>query len=138
MTRMTKSSRSGKAHAKASTPLTWDTIREMAMKLPGVEEGTSYGTPALRVKKKFLARLREDGQSVAFRIGFDVRDILMQAKPETFYITDHYRGYPAVLLRLSTATRQEAADVLQMAWRFVAPKRLLARFNGTTSTSPST
>src|SRR5258706_10176369 len=105
-------------------PVTFDLIRELALKLPGVEEGTSYGTAALRVKGKFLARLKEDGQSVVFRVSFDERELLMQTKPEVFYITDHYLGYPAVLLRLSKASKKEAADIVEMAWRFVAPKRL--------------
>jgi len=107
-----------------ATKVTFDVIRELALKLPGVEEGTSYGTAALRVKGKFLARLKEDGQSVVFRVGFDERDLLLQTKPDVFYITDHYFGYPAVLMRLSTASKQEAADIIQMAWQLVAPKRL--------------
>ena len=106
--------------------VTYDQIRKIALQLPGVEEGTSYGTAALRVKGKFLARLKEDGQSVVFRIGFDERDLLMQTKPEVFYITDHYLGYPAVLMRLSSASKKEAADIIGMAWQFVAPKRLKA------------
>jgi len=104
--------------------VTYDQIRKIALQLPGVEEGTSYGTAALRVKGKFLARLKEDGQSVVFRVGFDERDILMQTKPEVFYITDHYLGYPAVLMRLSAASKKEAADIVEMAWKMVAPKRL--------------
>jgi len=109
--------------AKKQT-VTFDLIRELAMKLPGVEDGTSYGTRALRVKGKFLARLKEDGESVVFRVGFDERDLLLQTKPEVFYITDHYLGYPAVLFRLKAASRKEAADIIEMAWRMVAPKRL--------------
>jgi len=105
--------------------VTFDQIREIALKLPGVEDGTSYGTPALKVEGKLLARLKEDGQSVVFRVTFDQRDLLMQTKPKVFFITDHYLGYPAVLMRLSAATRKEAADIIEMAWRFSAPKRLL-------------
>ena len=107
--------------------ITFDQIRELALKLPGVEDGTSYGTPALKVKGKLLARLKEDGQSVVFRVTFDQRDLLMQTKLKVFFITDHYLGYPAVLMRLSVASRKEAVDIIEMAWRFVAPKRLQAR-----------
>jgi hypothetical protein len=103
--------------------VTFDLIRDLALKHPGVEEGTSYGTRALRVKGKFMARLKEDGDSVAFRISFDDRDLLMQTKPHAFYITDHYLGYPAVLMRMSAATPEEAADIVAMAWRMVAPKK---------------
>ncbi len=109
--------------------VTYEQIREIALQLPGVEEGTSYGTRALRVKGKFWLRLKEDGQSVVFRVGFDERDLLMQTKPKVFYITDHYLGYPAVLLRLAAASRKEAADIVEMSWRFVAPKRLQAARN---------
>ena len=104
--------------------VTFDQICELALKLPGVEASTSYGTPALKVKGKLLARLKEDGQSIVFRVTFDQRDLLMQTKPKVFFITDHYLGYPAVLMRLSAATVKQAADVVEMAWRFSAPKRL--------------
>lgn len=107
--------------------VTFDQIREIALKLPGVEDGTSYGTPALKVKGKLLARLKEDGQSVVFRVTFDQRELLMQTKPKVFFITDHYLGYPAVLMRLSAASPKQAADIVEMAWRFSAPKRLLQR-----------
>jgi hypothetical protein len=106
--------------------VTYNQIRKLALKLPGVEEGMSYGTAALKLKGKFMARLKEDGQSVVFRVGFDERDLLMQTKPEVFFITDHYLGYPAVLLRLAAASGKEAADIIEMSWRFVAPRKLQA------------
>ncbi|MEA2235665.1 MAG: hypothetical protein QOC81_389 [Thermoanaerobaculia bacterium] len=109
---------------KKRKAVTFDLIRDLAFKHPGVEDGTSYGTRALRVKGKFLARLKEDGESVVFRVGFDDRDLLLQTRPEVFYITDHYLGYPAVLMRLSAATAEEAADIVALAWGMVAPKRL--------------
>jgi hypothetical protein len=40
--------------------VTYDTVRRIALDLPQVEEGTSYGTPALKVKGKLIVRLRED------------------------------------------------------------------------------
>ncbi len=105
------------------TVITFDTVRELALALPGVEDGTSYGTPALKVKGKFMARLREDG-NVVFKVGFDNAEMLMETNPRTFYTTDHYRGYPAVLVRLTRVTRGQLADVVKMAWLQSAPKRL--------------
>jgi hypothetical protein len=107
-------------------PVTFETVREIALALPAVEEGTSYGTPAFRVKGKFFARLWEDGETLVVKAGFDAREILLQANPETFYTTDHYAGYPSVLVRLSSVGREELANVLEQAWRFNAPKRLVA------------
>jgi hypothetical protein len=110
---------------KARSGVTFQMVRESALALPGVEDGTSYGTPALKVRGKLLARLKEDGESVVFRVGFDERDVLMRAKPRTFYITDHYKDYPAVLMRMPAATRADMANIVNLAWRFSAPKRLL-------------
>jgi hypothetical protein len=105
-------------------PVTWDTVRRMALELPAVEEGTSYGTPALRVKGKFFARLKEDGETMVLKIGFDAREILLQSDPDVFYTTDHYAGYPAILIRLPRVNPDQLRDLLEETWRFNAPKRL--------------
>lgn len=111
---------------RKTTPVTFEAARLIALALPGVVEGTSYGTPAFRVQGKFLARLREDGESLAVKIGFDEREILMKIDPETFFITDHYLGYPTILVRLSRVHPDDLRMVLEQAWKRIAPKRLLA------------
>lgn len=111
--------------------MTFDTVRRLALAFPAVEEGTSYGTPAFRVRGKFMARLREDGESLAVKCGFDERDFRMQADPQTFFTTDHYRGYPTVLVRLETVDPADLRDVLEEAWRLHAPKRLVATYDRT-------
>jgi len=103
---------------------TYETVRELGRELPGVEESTSYGTPALKVKKKLLVRLKEDGTTIVLLVGFDQRDILMQVDPETFSITDHYRGYPSVLAKLPRLSRRQLRDVMRMAYVFVTGKSL--------------
>jgi hypothetical protein len=103
--------------------VTFDDVRRLALALPRVVEGTSYRTPAFRVGKKFLLRLKEDGVTIALKISFDDRDYLMRAKPQTFFITDHYRNYPAVLVRLGKIREREMRDVLQRSWEFVTTKR---------------
>jgi hypothetical protein len=109
--------------------MTFDAVRRIALALPGVEEGTAYGTPAFRIRGKFLARLREDGESLAIKCGFDERDLRLQADPRTFFVTDHYRGYPTVLVRLSAVSTATLGEVLEQAWRLSAPKRLVAEFD---------
>jgi hypothetical protein len=96
---------------------------------PGVEEGPSYGTPGFRVRGKFLARLWEDGVTLVVKCGDDERDFRMKADPETFFITDHYRGYPTVLVRLACVTEADLQDVLEQAWRLHAPKRLVKAYD---------
>jgi hypothetical protein len=104
-------------------------VRKMLLALPGVEEGPCYGTPGFRVRGKFLARLREDGETLVVKCGDDERDFRMQADPDTFFITDHYRGYPTVLVRLARVHAADLRAVLEVAWRRIAPKRLIAELD---------
>lgn len=87
----------------------------MALKLPNVEEGTSYGTPALKVKGKLFVRLREEGDAIVLRMPFDQRDGLIADDPGTYYITDHYREYPWVLVRLAAVRPEVLPELLQIA-----------------------
>jgi hypothetical protein len=109
--------------------ITLATVRRLALALPGVEEGLSYGTPGFRVRGKFLARLWEDGVTLVVKCGDDERDFRMKADPETFFITDHYRGYPTVLVRLGLVTEADLRDVLEQAWRLHAPRRLVTEYD---------
>lgn len=102
---------------------------KIASMLPGVEESTSYGTPSLKVKGKFMARLKEDGATLALRVSFVVRDHLMLTQPDVFYITDHYRDYPAVLVRFAKVDRARITQLLEDAWRGAAPKTLVKTFD---------
>ncbi len=118
-------------NVKASrSKVTLDTVRKILASFPGVEEGTSYGTPGFRVAKKFLARMKEDGDTLVVKCGFDERDLRMQADPDTFFTTDHYRGYPTVLVRLGRVSKTDLRDVLEEAWRKNAPHKLLASHRG--------
>ena len=58
-------------------------VRSVALILPEVEEGLAYGTKAWRVKKKFLARIREDGETLVMRVEPLQRDMLMNAEDGT-------------------------------------------------------
>ena len=103
----------------------YETARQLGLALPGVEEGPCYGTPALRVKGKLMLRLKEDGETVVLIVGFERRSLLMEKDPATFFITDHYRNYPSVLVRLPRISRKELAGLIEEAWRRAAPKRLV-------------
>lgn len=109
--------------------LSWAAVRKLALALPGVEEGTAYGTPAVRVRGKFMARLREDNESLAVKCGFDERDFRLRADPGTFFVTDHYKGYPAVLVRLDRVSPEVLREVLEEAWRRGAPKSLVKAYD---------
>ena len=94
-----------------------------------MEESTSYGTPAFKSGGKLLARLREDGDSLVVGTTFEERQEMMDADPETYYITDHYLKYPWILVRLSRVSSDALRDLLSRALRLAltknsrAPKR---------------
>ena len=104
----------------------FDTVRDIGLALPGVEEGTSYGFPALKVHGKLLAcvpanRSAEPG-SIVVRVDFNDRAELIAAAPDVYYVTDHYANYPSVLVRLSRVTPGVLRDLLGMAYKFVITK----------------
>lgn len=101
-------------------------VRKAALSLPETEERPCYGTPGFRVRKKLMARLREDGETLVLTMDFDSRAILMRGEPDVFFITDHYRDYPYVLVNLNKVTQSTLARLLEDAWEQVAPKQLVA------------
>ena len=106
--------------------ISFDTVREIGLALPDVEEGTAYGSPALKTRGQMFACMAvhssaEPG-SLAIRIDFDQRDELIAADPGTYYLTDHYVDYPSVLIRLSRVNRDALRDLLLMAHRFVSAR----------------
>ena len=108
--------------------MTWEKLRALGLELPEVEEGLWYRTPALKVRGKGFARLKEDGQSVVFVLeSLDEQEFLLQAQPELYFITDHYRGYPLILARLSALRVAECRARLRTGWRLKAPRSLQAR-----------
>jgi len=107
--------------------VTFDTVRKLALELPGVEEGTTYGAPAFKIGGKLLAcipthKSAEPG-SLVVRIDAADRAELIAEEPDTYYIRDHYKGYPCVLVRLSRIKPEALRDLLRGALRFVTSKR---------------
>ena len=99
--------------------INFDTVRKIGLALPGEEEGTAYGAPALKAHGKLMAcvpthRSAESG-SLAVRVGFGERAELLAAAPDVYYVTDHYLNYSAVPVRLSRVTPDVLRDLLGMA-----------------------
>ena len=110
--------------------MTFDDIRKLALAWPEVEVGSSYGTPALKVRKKLLVRLKEDGDSLVMPgVPQDERTMLVESQPKIFYFTDHYKDYPIVLVRLSKAKRASVEPLLRRRWRELASKAAVRDFD---------
>lgn len=123
--------------ARRSNRMTYADVERMVLGWPGTETATSYGTPSLKVRGKFLTRLKEDGDSIVLTgIDMNERDMLMETQGEVFYITDHYKNYPSVLMRLSKADPATVEAFLRRRWSEIAPKKLRALASTATSKPP--
>jgi hypothetical protein len=110
----------------ARKQITFDTVRDIAPMLPGVQESTAYGLPAVKVNGKPLACVpanrSAEPASLVVRMDFEDRAELLDADPAVYYVTDHYVGYSAVLVRLSRVNPDALRDLLGMAYKFVTRK----------------
>jgi hypothetical protein len=108
----------------------WEDVAAIGARFPGVEEGTSYGTPSLKVRGKFICRLRTNPDALVMRvIDLADREALLKGEPEQFFSTPHYDGYPAVLVRLEEIGLEPLAELIEDAWRLQAPKRTVAAYD---------
>jgi hypothetical protein len=103
------------------------TVRTLGLALPGVEAATKYdGSPVLKVGGCFMAGLAThrsaEPDTLVVRVDPDRRDGLLEDAPETYYLTDHYRPHPVVLVRLSRVDRNALRELLSISRRLTLPK----------------
>jgi hypothetical protein len=122
------------APRRRRTGLTFDDVRRMSADLPGVEEGTAWGVPALKLRGRFFACMAShssaEPNTLVVRLDFDQRDALVADAPETYYLRPHYVGHESVLVRLSRIDREALRDLLHASWRFVSAKRSVSARRG--------
>jgi len=108
---------------------TWADVLAIGTRFPGVEVGTSYGTPSMRIRKKFMCRMRTGPDALVMRVtDLGEREALLQGQPETFFSTPHYDGHPYVLVHLESVDPHELAELVEEAWRLGAPQKLIAEY----------
>lgn len=107
---------------------TEDDVRRLALALPEVTEEPAWGTPAFYVQGRIFARVHDaPGILVCWRRSMEDREVLLQAEPEKFFTTEHYRNHTSVLVRLDHVEADELSELLTEAWEARAPKRLLGQ-----------
>ena len=109
-------------------------VRRLLLERPGVMEGRSYGLPSFLLNGRFLARFRDDDTVLVLQLAtIGEREVLMELDERSFFFTDHYRNYPAVLVRLAEVPPSLLGDVITECWEHVAalpPKRPRAKSPG--------
>ena len=103
---------------------------KLAERFPGIEVSTSYGTPAIKVKGKFMARLRTEAEGwLAIKCDFIDREILLQAAPQVFHLTPHYDNYPMILVDLAAIDKGALIEVIERAWRMTATQKAVCAWD---------
>jgi hypothetical protein len=102
-------------------------VREVGLTFPDVEAVIRYdGSPVLKARGCFMAGLAThesaEPDTLVVRVGFDARPYLLEDAPDTYYLTDYYRQYPLVLVRLATVGRDALRDLLSVSWRLTVAK----------------
>lgn len=105
----------------------FELVRDVGLGLPGVKATTKYdGSPVLKLGGCFMAGVAThpsaEPDTLVVRHGLEEREFLIQDAPETYYITDYYRRYPLVLVRLSRIERDALRDLLSVSWRLTSSK----------------
>ncbi|MFZ0632404.1 MAG: hypothetical protein WA399_05355 [Acidobacteriaceae bacterium] len=107
-------------------PITLATALQIGRTFPGVEESTSFGAPALKVRGQVMACVptnkAAEPNSLLIRIDRRDRPALLAEAPDLYYAPDHYLGYDGVLIRLAHCTPEIAHDLLAMAHKFVTSR----------------
>ena len=103
--------------------LSFDDVREIALSMPDVEEVTAYGMPAFKAgKTRFVGepipRPDVEPNSIGVPMSFEERARQLTAHPNVYYLTEHFRPYPGVLVRLSSVSRKELREILSAAWHY--------------------
>ncbi|MGO9444260.1 MAG: MmcQ/YjbR family DNA-binding protein [Thiobacillaceae bacterium] len=111
--------------------MTFAAVRKIALALAGVEEASSYGTPAFKVRGTMMARLRPELDALVVLMSMEGREELIAADPETYFITDHYLKYPYVLVNLARVHPDAMQDLLRGAWRSAAAAKKGTKRRGT-------
>ena len=118
---------------------TWDDVVAIGLRLPGVEQATTFKSPSLRVRRKFMCRLRTNPDALVVRVlDLQEAEALLKGQPDIFFSTPHYDGYPYVLARLDVIEPEQLAEVIEDAWRTQAPKRLVRDHDAETAAAGST
>jgi hypothetical protein len=110
--------------------MTFDTVRQLGLALPGTEKGTAYGSPALKVDGRMFTCIAihksAEPDTLAVRLSFKERDRLIAKDPTTYYLTNHYVNYLCVLVRLGKINRQALGRLIRHSWQFVSSGANLA------------
>jgi len=100
----------------------YEKLRMVASSMPAVYEKLCHGTPAFYIEKKFFVRLKEDGETIA--LYNNEREEWIARNGDLFFITDHYKNYPMLLVDLKNVSTEDLKTLIEGSWQIRATKKL--------------
>lgn len=97
--------------------------------LPDVTIGTSYDAPALRARDKAFATLKED-KCMVLNCGHEQKAFLLEMAPETYWVTEHFKYWPGLMVRLDMISDRELQGRLIDAWKLRMTRKQIADYEG--------
>ena len=116
---------------KPERQIDWERLKALALglDLPGVEETTSWGQPTLKAHGKMWVWWSPHEDAPVFKMPREEREMLIEADPETFFVTPHYQSHGLILVRPEKLDPDWARANLMRVWRAQAPKRVLKAYD---------
>ena len=102
----------------------WDAVVAFALTLPATELASFYGTPTPKVGGKAFVAIGREPCSFVLMTALPDKAMLMEIAPQLFWETEHYRAWPAVLVRLRTGERDWLETLVARAWWDKAPRKI--------------
>lgn len=120
-----------KKSLKPKAAITWPKLKALALslRLPGVEETTSWGQPCLKAHGKLWVWWSPSEDAPVFKVSLEEREFLCEADPDTFFFTAHYKNHPLILVRPEQLDLDWARNNLMQVWRKMAPKKVLKAYD---------
>jgi hypothetical protein len=120
----------------------FDAVKAVGLRLPSVEATEKYdGSPVLKLGGCFMAGLAThrsaEPDTLVVRVNLEERALLLEEAPEAYYVTDYYRRYPVVLVRLSQVSLDALSDLLSGSWRLTSAKAGRRRGSQSRSAGPA-
>jgi hypothetical protein len=113
-------------------PKDFEPVRKIALTFPGVVDDVShYNTPSLKVGKKFMSRLHENGAFIAINLSVELREKYLDAYPDIFHLPEHYVNYSYICMWVNTASAELLKKIVELSWKGLAGKKLLQQWEET-------
>jgi hypothetical protein len=109
--------------------VTVEEVRAFASTLPRTSEGLVRGYVKFRIGRIVYLSLSPDGSMMGFAFPKEWRNALVESEPEKFSLpSEHDMRYHWVDVRLDAIDADEMRELVEDAWAFCVPKRVVDEY----------